>query len=102
MTDDWSTPRIPRLLASTLHPELHPDVIDTKDVPTLATAVADWAETAQPASRRAKATVEPYLAKHLAAVAAVGRARGRRVALWSAIPVAVVLLAVAMTILAIR
>lgn len=101
MTDDWSTPAIPRRLGKPLRQVLHPDAIDTKGHPTRATAVADWAETAQPASRRAKTIAEPYLAEYLAAAAKVGRARGRRAALWSAIPAAVVLLAVSMTILAV-
>jgi hypothetical protein len=101
VTDDWTVPPLPPRLAEALRSVLHGEVISTDGDSRRPTAVADWAVRAQPASRRAKPVVEPYLDEFLDRAAEVGRASGRREALAVSIPAAVVLVVAALLILAI-
>ncbi|MBM7773987.1 hypothetical protein JOD54_004191 [Actinokineospora baliensis] len=99
------TPRsareLPAGLRARLAPRLHPDHIPNEANQTLPTTVADWGSHAQPASRHAKPVAEAYLAAYLDSALRVGQEHGRRVALSLSVPIAVLLLAIAIVLTAI-
>ncbi|NUT99815.1 MAG: hypothetical protein HOY78_48175 [Saccharothrix sp.] len=97
MSDPEVAASLPRSLRARMRPVWHGDAVeDSPDQENLPVLVADWGSYAQPQSRRAKPAAEPYLRRHLARARSVGRAHGLRVGLLRAIPIAVVLVVLAL------